>query len=314
MTDPTRFSAYGLVFEGDVPMPWADPAPAGRQADVEIRFGRVPAAPGPVDEGAWRVENPCRAVLDWEGVRLLAEDGRRLVVDAAPGVDPDILPMLAAFAGPMMLLHQRAALPLHAGAAAGPCGGALFIGDAGAGKSTFAALMAKDGWALAGDDLVALDLSGPAPALHRGVPTARLFADASGLLKDAERVRRPGAGFGKELRRLDGPAAVIWPAPLRAVFALEWLHPADAEPEVERLGRLQALPRLRAAVARPEHVGPMGLEGRYFMQLARLAAETPVFALRRPRRFEAAPAALRLARETVAALAPQPAAEESASR
>ena len=58
-----------------------------------------------------------------------------------------------------------------------------------------------------------------------------------------------------------------------------------------------------AAIGRPEIAARMGLDGPYFRLLARIAAETPVFVLRRPRDFAAAEAAVALARRTVERLA-----------
>ncbi|MGM0586095.1 MAG: hypothetical protein ACQEUZ_15725 [Pseudomonadota bacterium] len=282
-----RFLAHGLVFDSEVPAPWAHPAPPDRPADVLVRLGRArpggAAAPAP---SAWAVVSPSLAFGEWEGVRLRVEGGARVTMELAPGVGEAQAGLALVYAGALMILHQRGSPPLHAAAAAGPEGAALLIGGAGAGKSTFAAMLAARGMAPGADDLAALDWSGEgAPAVHAGPRTAKLFADSQAALGGAREVG--AAGLGKAVVALEAGAGVSWPAPLRAVFALEWLHPPEAAPELERLRGAEALARLRAAVGRPELVGPMGLERRYFGLLARLAGGVPVFALRRPRRYEA---------------------------
>lgn len=308
---PGRFSALGLVFDSDLTAPWMEPAPDGAPADVTVRLGPVP--PPPEDApwaGVWRRVADETLVFEASNLRMRLTAGRRIEIDLdrPSPASRETATLTLAYGAMPALLHQRAAMPMHAAAAAGPAGAALFVGDAGAGKSTFAAMLAGAGWALAGDDLIALDLSpGRPPGVHRAMRTARLFDDSTRAL---DRIGEDGApvgaaisaageGVGKEVRALADAPGVAWPAPLRAVFALEWLHPDDAAPELERIHPVQALVRLRAAVGRPEVATALGRDAGYFMELGRLAAQVPVYALRRPRRFAAAPEAAALARRVI---------------
>lgn len=313
--DPGRFAAFGLVFDSDLVAPWMEPAPADVTADVPadvtVRLAPIPdTAEDAPWAGVWRVVAPGVLVFDAPNIRMRLIDGRRIELDLdrpAPASRETALLTLAYGAMPA-LLHQRGALPMHAAAAAGPMGAALFVGDAGAGKSTFAAMLAGAGWALAGDDLIALDLAPDRPiGVHRAMRTARLFEDSTRALDRfgangaplGAAVSGAGEGVSKEVRALaDGPG-VRWPAPLRAVFALEWLHPDDAAPELERIGGMRALMLLRAAVGRPEIAAALGQDAAYFALLGRVAAQAPVYVLRRPRRFDAAPAAAALARAAI---------------
>ncbi|SFJ10844.1 hypothetical protein [Albimonas pacifica] len=303
-----RFRAYGLVYVGDLPAPWAEPAPPGAPADVCVDLGPVrgPAHPERLD-GSWIVESPSEAYCDWEGLRLRVSEGRRIGVEIGPGATREMAVVQIGYAASTVLLHQRGAMPLHAAGAAGPAGGALLLGDSGAGKSTFATMMARGDWALAGDDTIALDVAPGRPVgLHRAMRTARLFSDSAQAVAEAagDPILAAGQGMGKDVRALVDPArGPAWPAPLRAVFKLEWLHPADAPLELERLATLPALHALRGAIGRPEIPRQMGLDGAYFRLLARVAAEVPVYVLRRPRDFAAAEPALALARRTVERLA-----------
>ena len=349
-----RFSALGLVFDSDIVAPWMEPAPAGAPADVTVRIAPVPPAPeaAPV-AGVWRLTGPGEMVQEASFMRIRITDGRRVELDLsrAAGTSRETIALALGYGVTPGLLHQRGALPLHAAAAAGPLGAALFVGDAGAGKSTFAAMLARSGWALAGDDLIALDLDEDRPiGVHRAMRTARLFEDSaqalaridapdpsSGLSPGLSPVHAPdprpyldrapsrgvseitgaGEGLGKGVRALAYADAALggfaWPVPLRAVFALEWLHPDDAAPELERIGGMQALMRLRDAVGRPEVASALGRDPAYFAQLGRIAAQAPVYALRRPRRFDAAPAAAALARAAMEEAAARAAAKETSA-
>ncbi len=303
-----RFRAYGLVYDSDLPAPWAEPAPPDAPVDATVTLGPVRGAANPERvDGSWIIESPSEAYCDWEGLRLRISGGARIGVEIGPGATPEMAMVQIGYAASTVLLHQRGAMPLHAAGAAGPAGGALLLGDSGAGKSTFAAMMAREGWGLAGDDTLALDLAPGRPVgMHRAMRTARLFADSAQAMAEAAGapILAAGQGMGKGVRALDDPAdALPWPAPLRAIFKLEWLHPADAPLELERLATLPALHALRGAVGRPEIPRQMGLDGAYFRLLARVAAEVPVFVLRRPRDFAVAAPAVRLARRTVERLA-----------
>lgn len=69
-------------------------------------------------------------------------------------------------------------------------------------------------------------------------------------------------------------------------MALDWLHPADAAPELDRLRPLDALPALREAVHRPALAAALGREGEILARLARIAGSVPCFHLKRPRSFD----------------------------
>ena len=288
---PFRGAAFGLVFASPERIPGMAPAPENAAADVEVRFSPVPAGLTDIaaNPGAWTVLSRRRAVLDHRDIRVLVEDGARVTVDVLDPAARNVAGLLLGYGAALVILHQRALMPLHAAAVAGPAGAALLIGGPGAGKSTLAAQLARAGLALAGDDLVRVDFSAPAPAVHRSAGGVKLFADSAARLA-AGAPRLPGEAGKEVLAFAAGDAP--WPVPLRAVFLLGWLHPADATAEIAPVAPLQALPALRAAVARPELVAPMGLEAAYVALLARLAAAVSCRRLHRPRSFAAAGAAV----------------------
>lgn len=297
-TGSVRYLACGLRVDSDIALPGALPDPAGADgdvpADVVVRRGGAQMPPGArMLEGLWAIPSPDLALMAAPLWRLRVQGGREVRVDAAPGASAAQLGLAVGYSALMAVLHQRGACPLHASAAAGPGGAVLLLGRPGAGKSTFAAMLSARGFACAGDDLVALDLTGEGPPrVHRGLATAKLFADSRAAMgAGAHEVAAAGDGLGKAVMALPEPAGLRWPVPLRAIFDLDWLHPDDAAPECAPLSPLQALPRLRDAVNHPEFAAPLGLARRYFALLARIAATVPCHALRRPRRPAAAVAA-----------------------
>jgi len=294
-----RSAAYGLIWAGALPLPGAAPAPPDAPADVEIALGPLPAArPGRVVGPFWRLCEDGSAWYLRDGLRALVEDGRRVLIDAPEDWSAARTGLEAAYGPPAAILHQRRAMPLHAAALASESGAALIVGAAGQGKSSLARALAAEGWRAAGDDVAVIE-DGPVPALPQGLATARLFADGASAGRSAETLLGGGRGVGKAVVALPAGAPLTWPAPLRAVLFLEWVHPASARPRLTPLAPMAALGRLRAAVLRPEFVLPLGLEGVYLGRLARILSAAPAFVLGRPRRWSAMDGTTALAREAV---------------
>jgi hypothetical protein len=302
-----RFDLHGLRHASFWDLPGVAPlGPDALPPEVIAAPGPVPPAPPgtPWIEEA-RLLSPSRLVLEAPDMRLLVEDGARVTLDA-PGMADDLARLMIGYAAGTILLHQRGRMPLHAAAAAGADGAVLLLGDGGAGKSTMAAMLARRGLHLVGDDMIALAVGeeegapSGAVGLHRSMRTAKLWRDsveATGAAQGTSAL----AGLEKSVRAWADPgAATAFPAPLRAIIHLGWLHPRDAAPELTRLAPLHALPLLRAAIARASLEGPMGLRARYLARAARIVSHVPVFTLRRARDFARTDAALDLVAACVA--------------
>ena len=80
---------------------------------------------------------------------------------------------------------------------------------------------------------------------------------------------------------------IAFPAPLRAVISLGWLHPATARPRLTRVPPLQAIPLLVQATARRPLAEALGLGPAHMARAAAIAGAVPVWRLDRPRRFAA---------------------------
>lgn len=298
---------HGLLHGSYWDLPGATLAPPGCPPEVIATPGPVPPAP----EDAPRLEDarllgPGRVMLEAPDMRLLVEHGARVTLDA-PAMGADLTRLVIGYAAGTVLLHQLGRMPLHGAAAVGPAGAVLLLGDGGAGKSTMAAMLARRGMHLVGDDMISLAVGeaegapGGGVGLHRSMRTAKLWRDSidAGGGSDA-----PGArlsGLEKAVLSWDPiPNDIAFPAPLRAIVQLGWLHPTDAAPELTRIAPLRALPMLRAAVARASLEGPLALRALYLARAARILGAVPFYTLHRPRDFAGSDAALALVAACVA--------------
>jgi hypothetical protein len=300
-----RVDLHGLIHGSFWDLPGTTLAPAGRPPEVIALPGPVPPPPqdAPRIDDA-RILAPGVMMLEAPDMRLLVEHGARVTLDA-PSMAGGLTRLVIGYAAGTLLLHQLGRMPLHAAAAAGPAGAVLLLGNGGAGKSTMAAMLERRDMALVGDDMIALAVGeaegapGGKIGLHRSLRTAKLWRDSA-----AATGARGGviAGLEKTVLEWDAPGPdIAFPAPLRAIIQLGWLHPATAAPELTRLAPLQALPLMRAAVARAALVAPLGLEALYLRRATAIVAATPFFTLNRPRDFAGAGAALDLVAACVAA-------------
>jgi hypothetical protein len=218
-------------------------------------------------------------------VRILIRQGCEVAVQVLePGAGDDWKLFLLGSAL-AMLTHQRGLFPLHA-AAVSVNGRTLSIaGRGGAGKSTLALHMAGRGHALLSDDATVLKqtLGGfeVLPALPR-IKLWRTALDAAGV--DPSALARVRQGIEKFYLRPEAPFDPA-PSPLRGILIL-----VDAEElSLERLEPKLALAAMRPHVYRRQIGAALQGRQRLFTRMAELVSSTPVYCLRRPKRFEALP-------------------------
>jgi hypothetical protein len=142
-----RYLGFGLTIDSEVELP--DLPPGDDEPDVVIRLGLVArtSRKATMDE---------ETVIHTFGGGFQIMHGREIVVDPAPGVNPELLRVL--LMGRMMayLLRQRGWLPLHASGVWIDGQAVLFLGVSGAGKSTTAAAFHSRGHQVITDDVGAV--------------------------------------------------------------------------------------------------------------------------------------------------------------
>lgn len=278
----------GLTVTAEMGLPGAVPFtfPAGTE-DVAVRQQAVPEHLERADTVGpnWEV-TPRRFLLRVPAIgRFLAEDGRMLDVEAAPGTDPaNALPFLLG-TGFGALLHQRGRMVLHASTVAKDGRAYALCGHSGIGKSTLAATLCQAGAQFVGDDMAAVVLAEDGrPMVWPDGRQLKLRADSiafcglDGQRGDAVRSRIDKYYVAP---RAEAPGG---PVPLGAIYLLRDLRPslsAGITP-LSRLDSAQALlnesyrPRLLLAMAKAKSSSHVALT-------AAVLRHVPVFQLTCPR-------------------------------
>jgi hypothetical protein len=273
------YTAYGLTIGSDLPL--FELRPTGEIPEVQVRLGRVDTTPPPLSEqrlhGWTRAEAGC-VIIHWNQVATFqVRAGREIVVDPVPGVADEVLRAYLLGSALGVLLQQRGWLALHASAVALAGGAVAFLAGSGWGKSTLAAALHAQGYPLVADDVIAVQMDGPTPAVAPGFPQLKLWPDAVVALGETpEQLPRLHAGLEKRRRRvMDGFAH--GPLPLRRLYVLAHGPAPAIEPLAPRQAFLELVrhsygARALAGAAAAEH----------FAQCSRLAGQVAISRLRRP--------------------------------
>jgi len=160
--------------------------------------------------------------LGIEGVaRYAVEGGARIVVDASAEAAPREVRVFLLGSVFGALLHQRGALPLHAGGIETPSGAVLFSGPSGHGKSTLTSAFAARGYPILSDDISRLGLGAEGQLMvWPSFPQVKLWADSAELLgrsvEGLERIRPGRDKYAIAMRE----AFAAGPLPVRVIYEL----------------------------------------------------------------------------------------------
>jgi hypothetical protein len=269
-------AAYGLRLLGVGAHEALVRAPAGWEAWTVRKTVESGAELDEEDMSVW----DDRALIPMPGLgRIVVDRGRREIAfcTVRPISDEAVLhPGLVPAAAVVSWWKRRASV--HASAVIGDGGAWALVAGRGGGKSTTAALLAERGNQLFADDMLIAEgtqcFAGPLSVDLREDVAARLGGAFLGRVGRRDRWRKAFAGTAAE-------------APLAGIVELTWgegkpkLEPLDLGWRVELVGRHASMP----------------LEGDQLLALA----SRPAFRLTRPRRFDAAAAAVDLVRDAIGA-------------
>ena len=241
-----RYRFYGLTAE----LPFECPGWVGatNAPDVVVAFGDVPETVGTPTLKRILIEANDHAFLlrvPGVGRYLVTDDGRTVIIERAG--QATVADVSAFLFGPVFaaVAHQRGMLPLHASAVATPRGAALFVGPVGAGKSTLAATLAAQGFALIADDLSVITPGADGrPVVWPGVPRLGLWPDALDALGvDVETLARYRPAIEKRAFVPDQPF-LSEPRPLDVIVEICPTNGAPGDPRpLKGLEKVQALRR-----------------------------------------------------------------------
>jgi len=201
---PSSQLVYGLRITSNCAVPGLSADDGSGDGDVELHLNdgfEFPALFGPEflytsedtdDSGqpllrVARLRNGAYGLFYSDGPRFAVDpQGRKIVADWPPGYSlEDVATYLS---GPVLafVLRLRGLVCLHASAVAIEGRAIAFVGPPGAGKSTTSAALAKNGYAVLSDDVVALVERGDCFRVQPGYPRVNLWPDSARALFGSE--------------------------------------------------------------------------------------------------------------------------------
>ena len=296
------FSFGDFVFESNLPLTAVSRATGGKVETVFELLEPSPIDTTLADQGAgvhhWRLPDG-KIYLSYakatHGYILQFVDHARFVishdgasVQCIPGVSTDhntVEHLLLDQVLPRVLSH-RGSIVLHAGAVRSPKGALVFLGDAGAGKSTLVASFGNAGHPILADDAVMMIDRGESIGVLPGYTGLRLRPDS---LKEIfeKPVATTGMAHYSTKRRLlidNGSVNHRGPNPCKAIFLLQ---PSNA---LHGRVKLNPLSERETFMAFFKNAFRLDLDDsarctEEFSSLGRLAKKCEVFALEYPRQY-----------------------------
>jgi hypothetical protein len=280
------YRGYGLSLVSELELPEYLPAPVFDDPDIRISLdaGALDAWEGSAGAvGEFIPARPGGHLLRVSGVAVYhVSGGCDIRISIEPGADPGLVRLFTIGSAMGMALHQRGILVLHGATVARGGRARILVGDSGAGKSTLAARLGQAGYAVLGDDTMALWNAPEGRAgkwLWQGSRVFKLWEDSIAAMGvGVEGLTRLGNRTDKYYVPNPGPAADAG-VELAEILVLET---GDGPPRIEPLDGIRALQAVAVNTYRPEYVGLLGREVEHFRQCGELTRDVPVSRLIRP--------------------------------
>ena len=278
------YRLFGLDLRSEIDLAGVAPTIEAAAHDVEIGFGPVSA--GEPKPGYSLTPEGTLLTVTKVG-RFLIREGRKIVVDPAPGASERNVRLFLLGSAIGALLHQRGLLPLHANAIDVGGRAVAFAGHSGAGKSTIAAWFHDRGYRILADDVCVIGFDeGGRPLAYPGIPRLRLWREA------LEASGRETGAYDRsfdDLDKYDVPTATDAspePLPLAAIYLLCKAGEEEGEAAIDRLTGVDAVETLVANTYRGGYLPTIGRTGEHLAACLKVARTIPVFRAQRLWGFE----------------------------
>jgi hypothetical protein len=274
------YTAYGLSIRSALPLPEFKASDDFREtADVVIYLGSVDRVPSQTQMEPHFYATAEEVCLWWEHIgAILVRKGREIIADPTLQAQEETLRLCITGPALGVLLHQRGLLALHASAVAVAGKVVAFLGAAGWGKSTMAAVMYARGHDLLADDVTAVEPSSGRSWVFPAFPQLKLWPESIiALGDDPASLPRLDPNFEKRSRRTTRGFSSA-PLPLKQIYVL-------AE------GRTQGIEPLQPQEALIELVGHSYVSrllqyvgaSAHFLRCASIVKAVDIRTLKRPR-------------------------------
>lgn len=204
--------------------------------------------------------------------------GEQVLIQPYPDADPAAIKLFLLGTCMGAILWQRGFTVLHGNAVRMGDGVMVCVGHSGAGKSTLAAEFVRRGFSVIADDVVAVD--GNANAVQ-GIPRIKLWQESLDHFamqsRDLTRLRSGEDKFSIKVNTVDDGIRL----PVKWIFILQ---SGDCDyPHLEMIGSMEVLPQLVEHSYRLELVTGFGLRGSHFLNCTRIASQSVIARVIRPK-------------------------------
>jgi len=298
----SRKSLFGISLSIDREWAWCPERTGGEIHEITARLGNPDPAepstpPSPYYSSASLAPNgrPNVVVLRTprRGFRFCYADGAEFTIDATGSEIhawwPSSLTLddaLVYLHGPILgfALRLRGVTCLHASAVVVGDHVVAVVGGAGMGKSTTAAVFARQGYAVQTDDILALSDRGSSFWVQPGLPRVLLWPEsAEALWGDPAALPRIVPTWPKLFLDLNQPGYRFSsePLPLGAIYVLGERQDPGSRTVIERIGGTRALMQL-VENSYANHLLDAAMRAVEFQTLGRLVPQTPIRLVRAP--------------------------------
>jgi hypothetical protein len=275
--------AYGLEIQSELEFPEMHPY-AIKKADLEIKFGSVPAAltgPEVVAKEKFFI-SPTEYLIHLPICSYYVKEGTSITIELKENADLPSVRLFLLTNAMAAVLHQRNKVALHAGAIQTEKGLVVICGESGAGKSTTISALKQQGYKIFVDDVLVLEKNEEHVLGVAAYPTLKLWDDtieklALGVIPEEQKLRESvnkyRVSFQEDFTTKTFP-----------VFKIFYLYKEEANNSVETIKKdgLEAFKILNSQLYRTSMINNTQSQVILFERLNQLINQTGLIEVARP--------------------------------